>query len=263
MVGNPGYTFHLYHLVLADIYGVTMAPSDQVSAEHVAQHEVYLQLLGRFNVAVWSTMVPVPEEIIRATITINLSRSAKVTQGMHTTAQDCEDGSASLRIIECLQAFDPIDWAANLPEHTSAHSKSWALLATCFQTATILYSIHTCTSNARSSESTSTSAYEELIKATRELYDLRERGGVHYKYILWPMVICGIESVAKQDESQLQFLCESLEQTTTDLGTLSMREAAVFLQQLRRNGTERSVESPDKVDLEWDTIFSSAPLFLL
>lgn len=97
--------------------------------------------------------------------------------------------------------------------------------------------------------------YNRLTKCVRELYELRQQGGVLYKYVLWPMVVCGVEAVLQQDGQQLQSLCGLLEQTTMDLGTLSMREAAMFLNELWVSGTKRELESPSQPHMDWDTIF--------
>jgi hypothetical protein len=268
LMGKSEYEFHLFHLVIADVFGMATAPALHISAEDAAQHKVYLALLGRLNVDVCGTMVPIPEVVVRATTSINIVRAAKATQGVHTTEQgpDCEP--STLDILESLQAFDPTNWASHLPSRTSSHAMSWALLATCYQTAAILYLARTCGTSLEANieeprDDYETSSYSRLSSSIRELYDLRQCGGVLYKYILWPMVICGVETVARKDEQQLRLLCKSLEWTTVSLGTLSMREAAVFLDELWKSHNERSDRSSEKVVIDWDAIFHNAPLFLM
>ena len=267
LMGKSEYEFHLCHLVIADVFGTTTAPAPHISAEDVAQHKVYLGLLGRLNVDVCGTMVPIPEVVVRATTSTNIIRAAKATQGVHTTEKGLDSEPSMPAILESLQAFDPTDWASHLPRRTSSHAVSWALLAACYQTADILYLARTCGTSPEATteelrDDYGTSSYSRLSSSIRELYDLRQCGGVLHKYILWPMVICGVETVARKDEQQLQLLCELLEWTTVSLGTLSMREAAVFLGELWRSHNERSDGSSKKVVIDWDAIYHNAPLFL-
>ncbi|KAF2624797.1 hypothetical protein BU25DRAFT_373644 [Macroventuria anomochaeta] len=268
LIGRSDFEFFLCHLVLADVYGTTMAPASHISAEDVSQHKVYLTLLGRFTVDVCSTMVPIPEVVVRATTAINMSRAAGTISDAHTMKEAQGITSSPSAILESLQAFDPTDWALQRPRHTFSQVTSWALLATCFQAAAVLYLVQTCGTNVSLNnedlvDDDCALFYSRLSKAVRELYDLRQHGGVLYKYILWPMVICGVEAIVRKDEQQLRVLCESLERTTMDLGTLSMREAAIFLGELWNRNIKRVAELPSKTNLIWDDIFDCAPLFLL
>jgi hypothetical protein len=65
-------------------------------------------------------------------------------------------------------------------------------------------------------------AYRILDAAVIDIFQQSVHRGTHYKFVLWPLVICGIETVARGHGVKLQFLCEALEKTTIDLGTLAM-----------------------------------------
>jgi hypothetical protein len=189
-----------------------------------------------------------------------VSEDAAITQ--HESAQ------LPLSLLVLLQAFDPVVWAAHLPRHTLSHTTSWTLLARCFQAATILYLYQTCASglpidDERNGGDVRTLHYHSLSTAIQELFVSKLCGGIHYKYVLWPMLICGIESVARRDTLRTRFLCESLEQTTLDLGTLSMREASILLEKLESNSAHDITGTSYGMNMGWDRIFQRAPLFLL
>lgn len=264
LMGNVGYEFFLCHLVLADIFGTSMATTSHISAADVSQHKTYLDLLGRFSVYICSTMVPIPEAIVRATAAMNITRAAGSASILQTVTIEQHHSLSISSIFESLQSFDPAEWANHHPRHTYSQASSWTLLATCFQSATILYFIHCSeTEISRIDEDLIIHHHTQLKNAVRDLYDLKQHGGVLYKYILWPMVVSGVEAVILNDEEHLRFLCELLEQTTIDLGTLSMREASVFLEELWASKRRRIAAVPNELPLDWDTIFVRAPLFLM
>ena len=264
LMGNVDYEFFLCHLVLADVFGTSMATTTHISAADVSQHKTYLELLGRFSVDVCSTMVPIPEAIVRATAAMNITRAAGSVSSLQTVTTEQHPPLSISSIFESLQSFDPAEWATHRPRHTYSQAPSWTLLATCFQSATILYFIH-CSEMDISGVDEDLVLYHhtQLKNAVCDLYDLKKHGGVLYKYILWPMVVNGVEAVMLNDEEHLRFLCELLEQTTIDLGTLSMREASIFLEELWVNNKRRTAERSNELPLDWDTIFVRAPLFLM
>lgn len=260
LMGNPDYEFQLCHLALADIFGAAMAPASHITAEDVEQHKVYLRLLGRFKVDVCNTMVPIPEPIVRSVAAINISRAPKLPE-VQCKQEEVGNPASTDAIMDSLRAFDPTVWALQRPRHTPSQATSWALLATCFQAAAVLYLVRT--SPTGTYKDAADLFYGRLTKCIRELYELRQEGGTLYKYILWPMVVCGVEAVVRNDERQMKSLCGLLEQTTMDLGTLSMREAAKFLDELWLTSTKTDHASSSRVPLDWDTIFGRGPLFLM
>lgn len=260
LMGNADYEFQLCHLVLADIFGAAMAPASYITDEEVEQHRVYLGLLRRFKVDVCSTMVPIPEAIVRSVAAINISRSPKHAD-MQSEREQVGNEASTDAILGSLRAFDPSDWALHHPRRTSSQATSWALLATCFQAAAVLYLIRTsCLGMYKEAAKL---FYGRLTRCIHELYELRQEGGTLYKYVLWPMVVCGVETILRSDEHQMKSLCILLEQTTMDLGTLSMREAAVFLNEQLLATTKPHLESASPSPTDWDTIFAQAPLFLM
>lgn len=264
LMGNADYEFFLCHLVLADVFGTAMAPTAHISAHDIDQHQIYLELLGSFNVDVCSTMVPIPEDIVRAIAAINISRAETSVSGAVDAISQQSRASSDNVIFKSLQAFDPTNWALQCPRHTFSQATSWALLATCFQSAAVFYLIRTSVVNPiGATEEDINLFYTRLRNAIRNLYKLKQNGGVLYKYILWSMVISGIEAVLRNDEQHVRYLCDSLEQTTIDLGTLSMREASTFLKNLWDSNTKRTNDVPGYLKLDWDTVFAHAPLFLM
>jgi hypothetical protein len=261
LMGTPEYEFFLCHLVLADVFGTAMAPAFHITVEDIEQHKVYLGLLGRFNVDICSTMVPIPEDIVRAIAAINISRAARELSDVQYMREQGRTERPTHAILNSLRVFDPTDWALHRPRLTSSEATSWALLATCFQAAAVLY--FTQTSSKDTYKDDADLFYSRLTKSVRELYELRQQGGTLYKYILWPMVVCGVEAVLRSDGQQTRSLCELLQQTTMDLGTMSMREASQFLERLWIDGTEREPASSNQLHMDWDTIFDRAPLFLM
>lgn len=261
LMGSPEYEFFLCHLVLADVFGTAMEPASHITVEDVKQHQVYLGLLGRFNVDVCSTMVPIPEPIVRTTATINMLRAAQKDVDVHFEQEREANASSVDAVLNTLKDFDPTDWALHRPRHTSSQATSWALLAICFQAASVFYLVRT--SDTATCGSDAELFYSQLKSSIRELYELRKNGGVLYKYILWPMVVCGVEAVFRQDDEQLQYLSKVLEETTIDLGTLSMREASQFLNKLWIDSTKIQVDRTNPLRMDWDTIFDRAPLFLM
>ncbi|KAF3033405.1 hypothetical protein E8E12_000295 [Didymella heteroderae] len=237
-----------------------MAPASHITVEDVKQHKVYMGLLERFKVHVCSTMVPIPEAIVRSIAAINISRARKPPD-LQSEQEHVGNGNSTDEILGSLRAFDPTDWALRRPRRTSSQATSWALLATCYQAAAVLYLIRTSSTHA--CEGDTDYFYSRLTKCIRKLYGLRQQGGTLYKYVLWPMVVCGVEAITRSDERQTKSLCLLLEQTTMDLGTLSMREASVFLNELWLAGMKLVIESSSRPNMDWDTIFDSAPLFLM
>lgn len=77
-----------------------MASAALITAEDVSQHRVYLDLLGRFNVDVCSTMVPIPEAIVRTTAAINISRAAQKKMDVQSAQEEGGDGSSVDAILD-------------------------------------------------------------------------------------------------------------------------------------------------------------------
>ena len=78
------------------------------------------------------------------------------------------------------------------------------------------------------------------------------------------MVIAGVEAVVThRDDCQVNYICAYLRLLAYELGTLTMRQAALFLEDLageyRRRGPEYVYRDHD----DWDEIFRYSAIFLL
>jgi hypothetical protein len=261
--------FTRFIISVVDVYGATMAPSKLLSEHTLAEHIIYLKLMGRLQVDILSTLTPVPLEILKATIAINVHRAAIVNPHGLSCQQRYQDVPSLVAILVSLQSFECHRWAYGLPSEYALHAEDWALLATCYQAATTLYLFQSHNSTVDSStgdevpNDTRYATYHTLVSSITGLFDRRLQGGTHYKFVLWPMVICGIESAACGERVNLQFLCSSLETTTLDLGTLGMREAAQFLETVWADCELRRSPLTDCVTIDWDKTFRLAPVFLM
>jgi hypothetical protein len=261
--------YALYNITIIDIYGTTMAPSRLLSMETIAQHSFYSKMLARLDVDPLCTLTPVPQEILNATIAINICRARNEARDGSSKDHLRQQGLSLDAVLVSLQQFDPNQWANELPSRYTRHSRSWMLLATCYSSATILYLFQSykCCSIDRPAgtylSGPRQAAYQDLTSAITETFKQRMQKGTHYKFILWPMVIGGIEAAARGNFADIEFLCRSLETMTLDLGTFAMREAAVFLRGLWDDCAKRR-ESPQRnAKFDWDDIFMRAPLFLM
>jgi hypothetical protein len=253
---------------MVDVFGTTMAPSKILSRDTVAEHTQYLQLLGRLDADLLDTFIPIPVEVLEAIISINIHRVATLDFGPPNDL--CYANIPSLTAtLASLQQFDADQWADRLPSEYANQSANWALLATCYQSASILYLFQSYKLATKSVlqgadlDHIRVVIYRTLITSIMKLFEQRMHGGTHYKFMLWPIVICGIESAARGQHWDLKSLCWVLEATTLDLGTLAMREAAAFLEVVWDYCEKRQGQSTDYMVLDWDTIFERAPLFLM
>ncbi|KAL4912047.1 hypothetical protein BDW62DRAFT_206843 [Aspergillus aurantiobrunneus] len=86
-------------------------------------------------------------------------------------------------------------------------------------------------------------------------FEQKQRAETYWKFIFWPLTIAGVYSVVgKRNRSDVEYI---LYEMTAELGTLCMRDAAVFLQRLWEDSAGGRVQDG------WDEIFRDAPLFLL
>jgi hypothetical protein len=260
--------FDRFVISLVDIYGTTTAPSTLLSRNTLDEHILYLKLVDSLQVEILDTLTPVPLEVLKATIAINIHRTAVANQDGTCCLQHYPEIPSCRAILDSLQHFNPYQWACGLPSKYVPDAESWTLLATCYQAASTLYLLqsHTSTADGKDRDElpnhTRSSIYHILLKSITELFDRRLQGGMHYKFILWPMVICGIEAAARRGRIDLEFLCSSLETTTLELGTLGMREAAEFLENVWTDCELRRSHS-DCYTIDWDDTFKRAPVFLM
>ncbi|KAH7407052.1 hypothetical protein DE146DRAFT_753589 [Phaeosphaeria sp. MPI-PUGE-AT-0046c] len=253
----------VHFLAILDVYGTTTTPPKLLSPEMVAHHTLYRRMLAHFNVDPLQTPTPIPNEILDATIAINIYRIEH-----HTGHRHSRDQQSSLdAIISSLEEFDPQKWAAGLAAEYLPNSKSLAILATCYSSATLLYLLQSCRIHSTSkyvrwkSGVRRQTAYRDLKNAVTTLFRDRLRNGTYHKTIFWPIVICGIEAAAQG--SRVDFLCEYLEIITMELGANGMREAAAFLKGLVEMRQQRGVPHGEMFEFDWNEIFALAPIFIM
>ncbi|CEL07659.1 hypothetical protein ASPCAL10815 [Aspergillus calidoustus] len=122
-------------------------------------------------------------------------------------------------------------------------------------------------------------AYESLMFSIRALFERRnddidthtktetpgkksnEDTDAYWKFIFWPLAIAGVQcAMVRRSRDDYEYICGRLYEMTAVLGTLCMRDAAVFIQRLWGDSEEMRVRGGG---MTWDEIFRDAPLFLL
>jgi hypothetical protein len=254
---------------MVDIYGTTMAPSRLLSKEMITEHMLYLELVGRLDVDIPNTLMPIPSPVVEATITINIHRIAR-SNGLGSTDDPRHQKMPSpSAVLASLQQFDATRWARGLSSDALTNPTGWVALAQGYQAATMLHLFQSGLPLAGSVASIGVQkdirwiTYRTLITAITDLFNRRLHGGTHHKFILWPMVVCGIEAASRMEREDLDFLRDSLETTTLDLGSLTMREAAAFLKNVSKHCERRLDHLEDSIAVEWDKIFDCAPVFVM
>lgn len=261
--------FASFHIIMIDIYGTTTAPSTMLNRETKKQHQTYAKIVGLLAVDPLTTLIPVPVEVINATVAINIHRVTKMIENVDPQSIDVEGITKPSAILQDLQTFDPEQWAHSLASENARSARSWVLLATCYATAATLYffqsnTVQTSVSEHRDSVSEDRqTAHRACIVAITEILHQKEQKGTHYKFILWPMIICGIESAALGERLELQFLLRNLESNHFDLGTNAYSDGCEFLKEIWERCEQLRTSKQNVVHLKWNDVCSSAPIFLV
>ncbi|KAH6676956.1 hypothetical protein F5X68DRAFT_246002 [Plectosphaerella plurivora] len=262
--------FVYFSLMMTNLFGTTTTPSHLIDCNVVSQHRFYLDIIDELKIDFMSSLTPVPRTLVKAVAEINLLRAA--AHSGHSSTQ-------SPRLAEILSSLNLFTFAGWVPDTTSQHdalfqisgtpvqgdtrSRSWEMLVDSFRQATDLYLI--ISMSDIHSDNTScwfeirNTAYHALRYAIDWMFEAKLTGGTHHKFITWPMVIAGVEAVYLGDNEHLQSLQSRLLGVSRDLGTLAMRDAAVFLADL----WDKSRRQGPNSHLSWDKIFSRSPLFLM
>lgn len=252
----------VHFLAIVDIYGTTTAPSKLLSPEMVAHHLFYQQMFAMSDIDPLETPSPIPDEILDAIIAINVYR----IQQQFEKSGSLHRQSSLDDIFSSLEKFDSQKWASGLAAKYQHFSKSLCTLATCYSSATLLYLLQSCHIHSNSkyvrwkSGVRRRAAYRDLMNAITTLFKERLRNGTFYKIIFWPMVICGIETVAQG--GRIDSICDNLEMLTVELGTNGMRDAAEFLRELVKLRQSRGAKAGETIEFDWDEIFARAPIFV-
>ncbi|KAL4863908.1 fungal-specific transcription factor domain-containing protein [Aspergillus spectabilis] len=281
--------FVLSNLVIIDAMSTTTSPVTNMGADTIRWHTTYLEILPYLDYDVIPIPTPIPPPLLRAVIMINLARAASHTtrernQCTPTLSQVLDELGITL-FSECASGGDTyllegLEYESRVNNHdTIVGTPSQALFTNCYRSAVILYAMEAFTAldtdrdnplldallTTEAANAIQTSAYDSLMHSLRALFQLKDKpqgGEAHWKFIFWPLALAGVQSVVlKRDRNDFNYICARLYEMTAELGTLCMRDAAVFL---RRLWLEASAsESNGRLLLAWDEIFKEAPLFLL
>ncbi|KAL2814176.1 fungal-specific transcription factor domain-containing protein [Aspergillus granulosus] len=176
------------------------------------------------------------------------------------------------------------------PQSTSNES-SCTLFETCYRSAITLYAVESYLALENSSltqildpalipETTRAikdSAYDSLMYSIRSLFEYKENtktqskiekesrtegSGAYWKFIFWPLAIAGVHcAMEHRSREDYEYICGQLYGMTAVLGTLCMRDAAVFIRRLWSETEDLGFRGREESN--WDEIFRDAPLFLL
>jgi hypothetical protein len=261
--------FIFYIFMTTDIFGMTTSPSTFLTPTAVDHHHSYLIFISQLRIKTWSSLTPIPDDLLIAIISMNIRRA----DSMHVHGRmgcDCKStGMTVTSILAYTQAFSPENWAAGICSTPgSPQLAGWSLLARCFQGAVCLYillcdtsfSTEECCGGRRNKFLAST--YMSVATCIHKLFDRRYCAGNFHKFLLWPMVITGVEAVAQHDRTEIEFLCQELRAATISLGTMAMREAAVFLEHLW-SITWTDCQTSDRIIFDWNVVFERAPIFMM
>lgn len=272
--------FLCFHLMVTDIYATATSPARQFSPTVAAQHCTYLDKMRHLNIDSSGLLTPIPNEIVLATIAINILRASRAASPMAHAHHEQGIEVSSAGLLASIQAFCPRSWSEKaFTNHATAAAYSvenpelsetlegWRLMAQCFQAAAAMYLILSDVALEGNGFSewdfARDSAYASLTVSIQRLFDLKQSGGKHHKFILWSIVIAGVEAAARGDRGVLEYLTFHLKVLTFDLGTMAMREAAYFLEHLWEDCARQRLDSAGYVRINWDRVFEARPVFLL
>jgi transcription factor-like protein len=265
--------FVYFMLMMTNVFGTTTTPSHLITEEIILQHRFYLEIIDDLEVDFMSSLTPVPPALVKAVAKINMLRAA---WGHGGNPSPREPNPAEM--LSSLEQFSCAGWAetgtcensvlsvqSSPSVQQDSWSRSWEMLIRSFRDAAILYLIIS-TSGRRNSSTDSLQAirrttHHALRQSIDWLFEAKLTGGTHHKFIIWPMVIAGVEAVYAGDERHLKSLQHRLQGVTRDLGTLAMRDAAGFLGNLWDRSHDNALGNTSYQC--WDEIFSESPLFLM
>lgn len=260
--------FDLRVYMVVDILAMTTAPPALLSPVAIDHHLHYLDLIGKLPVDSWMTAIPIPDELLASLAVVNLRRGGmalipRPLCGSH------DIGTSTESIVAYIQAFSPVTWAMKIRSPSSNdQSAEWELLARCFQGASCLYALLSDDNPSVTGDDyakldkSRVFLYVALTTCIRKLYDREHTKANHHNFLLWPMLIAGVEAVARRDQSELEFLCRKLKAATISMGAMAMHEAAAFLENLKdTTWTDRMTF--ENLQLDWGTIFERGPMFIM
>ncbi|KAI8192206.1 hypothetical protein K4K51_006573 [Colletotrichum sp. SAR 10_75] len=285
----------LQQVAVVDIFGMSTTCLTEASAKTVlSRYAPYAVIFDESTVDIANPWTLMPNGLARTINQINMLRAENLllpsiesrTQGLLAVLQFLDAASPDAWAAEV--ATNATVWLApgRLSEDVGTRI-AWKALMTAFLNATVLYAINslaclgeTSLRAVASSQDLMSSlvrresaAYEALISAIRILFDQRAQrrenqdlksdppatsAGLLHKFVIWPMVVGGIQAVlVRRDDEAVGYLCSGMQSIGEELGTVSMIDGARLVEKLsqaHRNGHEPT---------SWDGLFDGAPLFLM
>ncbi|KAI8272413.1 hypothetical protein K4K60_012815 [Colletotrichum sp. SAR11_57] len=284
----------LQQVAVVDIFGMSTNGLTEASAKTVfSRYAPYAMIFDESTVDIANPWTLMPNGLARTINQINMLRAENLllpsiesrTQGL-------------LTVLQFLDAASPDAWAAEVATNATVWlapgrlsddvetRTAWIALMTAFLNATVLYAINSLAglgepslrAVASSQQSMSSlvsreaATYEELMFSIRILFDQRAQrqetqdrldppatsAGLLHKFVIWPMVVGGIQAaLVRRDDEAAGYLCSGMQSIGEELGTVSMIDGARLVEKLsqaHRNGHEPT---------SWDGLFDGAPLFLM
>ncbi|KAK8019888.1 hypothetical protein PG990_005026 [Apiospora arundinis] len=262
-----------FALMTVDMYHATTSPSRQLSAQAWDQHSAYLGRIPHFSSMVIHTLTPVPSELLTAVALINMRRFPvqDSTEALYQGTQECHTTASA--ILELIRSFRPQSWLEEvLPAQNDTECGD--------DGATDKLAVWQppgprgpVPDDAPELEAESVApqraeAYNTLTRCIAHLFTPRvadsPAAGRHYKFIIWPMVMAGVEAVVTyRDDHQVAYICSYLRLLAMELGTFTMRQAARFLEDLASTYQKKGATYEYKGRADWDEIFRYSAIFLL
>ncbi|OHW89433.1 C6 zinc finger domain-containing protein [Colletotrichum incanum] len=286
----------LQHFAGLDIFGMTTQRLTETSAQTVIQRaSSYASIFEGFQAKVRNPGPMVPNDLAKIMIQINVLRANYTlftkeksrTEGLSAILDFLGRSSADNWAAEMSTTAAAFLMPTKLSEDQETKD-AWRALMAAYHNAATLYAISSLTrlggtlrSEAADPQDTTSllgkrklTAYHALLASLRLLFDQRARrrhhatvqsqkpvvtsAGLLHRFVIWPMVIAGIQStLVYHDEDATRFLCSRMQAIGEELGTVSMIDGARLVKRLhlaKEHGREFS---------SWDDLFDGAPLFFI
>ncbi|KAK1465130.1 hypothetical protein CMEL01_12485 [Colletotrichum melonis] len=190
-----------------------------------------------------------------------------------------------------ISATAQVSLAPNRLSEDQETKDAWLALMTTYHSAAASYAINSLAGLGTAPRSSTlwpeeasshlarreSTAYSALIASLRVLFTQRAQrhpsqatnnetpsnpiatsAGLLHKFVIWPMVISGIQStLIYNDQETTTFMCSGMQAVGEELGTVSMIDGARLVEKLQREAKHGRKFS------SWDELFEGAPLFLM
>ncbi|KAL4792243.1 fungal-specific transcription factor domain-containing protein [Aspergillus venezuelensis] len=282
---QPYCNFVLSNLLVIDAVSTTMTPMAMMTPDTIKWHLEYLKALSHVDYNLSPTPIEIPQDLLKSIMMVNLARASSrhITDRaglliLPLTGVLCELGVMHQwdRDPNVAPSFSSLTTRAETQKSSNKPS-GYALFMACFHSAVILYAIEGYSSMDMSSGRVTdttlapsvireirNAAFASLMNSIHTLFQAKKDRNCeesYWKFIFWPLVVAGVHcAVRNRDRNDFDYICARLYEMAAELGTVSMRDAALFL---RRLWAETSSLGPDWTLKTWDDIFVDAPLFLL